>query len=152
MRLAGVGQPVGRNAGRPARRPWCARCRNADGSALRERLARGEQPKVTLHAEVDTGWRQTPILVAEIDGPDADGPFILYSGHHDTWHYGVMDNGAANATMLEVARLTATRARACGGAGCGCASGRGTRMAAIPVPPGMPISTGTNWNGAVRCM
>src|SRR3984957_3548989 len=80
---------------------------NADGSTLRERLARGEQPKVTLHAEVDTGWRQTPILEAEIDGPDADGPFILYSGHHDTWHYGVMDNGAANATMLEVARLTA---------------------------------------------
>ena len=80
---------------------------NADGVALRERLARGEQPKVTLHAEVDTGWRPTPILEAEIDGPEADGPFILYSGHHDTWHYGVMDNGAANATMLEVARLAA---------------------------------------------
>ncbi len=80
---------------------------NADGSALRERLARGEQPRVTLHAEVDSGWRQTPILVAELDGPDADGPFVLYSGHHDTWHYGVMDNGAANATMLEVARLMA---------------------------------------------
>src|SRR5690349_4086553 len=28
---------------------------NADGAALRERLARGEQPKVTLHSEVDTG-------------------------------------------------------------------------------------------------
>jgi hypothetical protein len=80
---------------------------NADGSALRERLTRGEHPKVTLHAEVDTGWRQTPILVGEIDGPATDGPFILYSGHHDTWHYGVMDNGAANATMLEVARLVA---------------------------------------------
>ncbi len=80
---------------------------NADGSALRERLARGEQPKVTLHAAVDTGWRQTPILVAEIDGPTTDGPFILYSGHHDTWYYGVMDNGAANATMLEVARVAA---------------------------------------------
>jgi Iap family predicted aminopeptidase len=80
---------------------------NADGNALRERLVRGEQPKVTLHAEVDTGWRQTPILEAEIDGPGADSPFILYSGHHDTWYYGVMDNGAANATMLEVARLTA---------------------------------------------
>ncbi len=80
---------------------------NADGSALRERLARGEQPRVTLHAEVDSGWRQTPILVAELDGPDADGPFVLYSGHHDTWYYGVMDNGAANATMLEVARLMA---------------------------------------------
>lgn len=80
---------------------------NADGGALRERLARGELPRVTLHAEVDSGWRQTPILVAELDGPEADGPFVLYSGHHDTWYYGVMDNGAANATMLEVARLMA---------------------------------------------
>ena len=85
---------------------------NADGGALRERLTRGEQPKVTLHAEVDTGWRQTPILEAEIDGPDADGPFIMFSGHHDTWHYGVMDNGAANATMLETARLTARERKA----------------------------------------
>ncbi len=80
---------------------------NADGSALRDRLTRGEHPKVTLHAEVDTGWRQTPILQADIDGPETDGPFILYSGHHDTWYYGVMDNGAANATMLEVARVIA---------------------------------------------
>ena len=80
---------------------------NADGSALRDRLARGETPRVALHAEVDSGWRQTPILVADLDGPDPDGPFVLYSGHHDTWYYGVMDNGAANATMLEVARLLA---------------------------------------------
>jgi hypothetical protein len=79
----------------------------ADGGMLRDRLARGEQPRVTLHAEVDTGWRKTPILVAELDGPTVDGPFILFSGHHDTWYYGVMDNGAANATMLETARLLA---------------------------------------------
>jgi hypothetical protein len=65
-----------------------------------------------LHAEVDTGWRQTPILEAEIDGPTADGPFILFSGHHDTWYYGVMDNGAANATMLEVARLAVRERKA----------------------------------------
>jgi hypothetical protein len=32
---------------------------------------------------------------------------VLLSGHHDTWYYGVMDNGSANATMLEVARLAA---------------------------------------------
>ncbi len=80
---------------------------NADGSALRDRLAAGETPRVTLHAEVDTGWRKTPILEAELDAPggNADTPFILFSGHHDTWFYGVMDNGSANATMLEVARL-----------------------------------------------
>lgn len=82
---------------------------NADGSVLRDRLSRGDQPRVTLHAEVDSGWRQTPILVADIDGPDPNGPFILFSGHHDTWYYGVMDNGAANATMLEVARQVASQ-------------------------------------------
>ncbi len=84
-----------------------------DGMALKARLARGEQPAVVLHAEVDTGWRKTPILVAEMDPPHAEGdtdhPFVLFSGHHDTWYYGVMDNGSANATMLEAARLLATR-------------------------------------------
>jgi len=79
----------------------------ADGAALRARLARGEAPEVVLHAEVDTGWRPIPLLVAELEAPDPTAPFILFSGHHDTWYEGVMDNGAANATMLEVARLAA---------------------------------------------
>jgi hypothetical protein len=79
------------------------------GLALRDRLARGYSPRVTLHAEVDSGWRKTPILVADLDATSvpAGGPFVLFSGHHDTWYYGVMDNGGANATMLEVARLCA---------------------------------------------
>jgi hypothetical protein len=83
----------------------------AEGQALRDRLAKGQEPRVTLHAEVDTRWRPTPILVAEIDGPEtgADAPFVLFSGHHDTWYYGVMDNGSANATMLETARLCASQ-------------------------------------------
>ncbi len=82
---------------------------NADGSALRDRLAAGEKPRVTLHAEVDTSWRKTPILEATLNAPNPDAPFILFSGHHDTWYYGVMDNGSANATMLETARLAATQ-------------------------------------------
>jgi hypothetical protein len=80
---------------------------NADGTALRDRLAKGDTPTVTLYAKVDTGWRKTPILQADMDGPEPDGPFVLFSGHHDTWYYGVMDNGSANATMLETARLLA---------------------------------------------
>ena len=82
---------------------------HADGTALRDRLRAGEAIRVTLHAEVDTRWRQTPILEGELPAPDgaAEDPFVLLSGHHDTWYYGVMDNGAANATMLEVARLCA---------------------------------------------
>jgi hypothetical protein len=80
--------------------------RKSTGDALKARVQAGEAVEVTLHAEVDTGWRETPLLTAELmpEGkPDA--PFILFSGHHDTWYYGVMDNGGANATMLEVARL-----------------------------------------------
>jgi hypothetical protein len=38
---------------------------NADGIALRDRLAKGDAPTVTLHAKVDTGWRKTPILQAQ---------------------------------------------------------------------------------------
>jgi hypothetical protein len=82
----------------------------ADGIAIRDALLAGRQPVVTLQAEVDTGWRKTPILVAELDGPGgADDPFVLFSGHHDTWYFGVMDNGSANAGMMEVARLCALR-------------------------------------------
>lgn len=81
-----------------------------DGGAIRDALARGEQPVVTLTAEVDTGWRKTPLLVAELDAPsDPGGPFIMLSGHYDTWHHGVMDNGSANAGMMEAARVAAMR-------------------------------------------
>ena len=31
----------------------------------------------------------------------------MFNGHVDSWHYGAMDNGTANATQLEVARLLA---------------------------------------------
>ena len=83
---------------------------DADGGAIRDALQAGAGPRVTLHAEVDTGWRKTPILVCDLDGPGGeDAPFVLLSGHHDTWYHGVMDNGSANAGMMEVARLVARR-------------------------------------------
>jgi hypothetical protein len=85
--------------------------RKPDGDELKRRVQAGEIVEAVLHAEVDTRWRDIPLLEAELEGgrraPGA--PFVLFSGHHDTWHHGVMDNGAANATMLEVARLCAAR-------------------------------------------
>ena len=103
--LPSHGRRYGRARGRPAHQ----------GAARRRRPS-----KVTLHAEVDTGWRKTPILVAELPAPagGAEEPFVLFTGHHDTWYFGVMDNGGANATMMEVARLCALRGAAGGGA-CG---------------------------------
>ncbi len=83
---------------------------NADGGAIRDALAAGKAPVVTLHAEVDTGWRKTPVLQCDIDGAGgADAPFVMMSGHNDTWYYGLMDNGSANAGMMEVARLVAQK-------------------------------------------
>ena len=81
--------------------------RKADGDAFKRRVQGNAPVAVTLHAEVDTRWRKTPILVAELPTDDAEEPFVMFSGHHDTWYYGVMDNGGANATMLEIARLFA---------------------------------------------
>lgn len=82
---------------------------NDEGAELRRRCELGEAVNVSIQTEVDTGWRKTPLLVAELSSlaGKADEPFVLFSGHHDTWHYGVMDNGGANATMLETARLLA---------------------------------------------
>lgn len=71
---------------------------------IRRRLARGER-RLRIFAEVDTGWRQTPLLIARLAGASDD--FVLLSGHLDSWHRGAMDNGSANAAMVEVARALA---------------------------------------------
>ncbi|MET0744025.1 MAG: M28 family peptidase [Microvirga sp.] len=80
-----------------------------EGQAVRDALSADRALAMTLHAEVDTGWRETPVLVADLmPGPDPESqPYVFYTGHHDTWYYGVMDNGGANATMMEVARIAA---------------------------------------------
>lgn len=101
------GSPSERNLDRIPKTVVCT-INNPDGEQVKERLRAGPVHGV-LHAEVDTGWRKTPLLVADLDPPGgtADTPFALFSGHHDTWYYGVMDNGTANATMLEAARVLA---------------------------------------------
>jgi len=54
---------------------------------------------------VDAGWRKIPTLVADIYGKEEPEKYLLLSGHVDSWHFGAMDNGAANAGMIEVARI-----------------------------------------------
>ncbi len=77
----------------------------ADGQALKAALAQGPQ-RAHLFADVDTAWRQTPILQADLVGNDPK-TWLMFSGHFCSWYEGAMDNGGANATMLEVARLCA---------------------------------------------
>jgi hypothetical protein len=82
--------------------------RERDGALLREQAGTGDL-RVRLHAAVDTRWRKTPILVADLGGRDEPDRFVLFSGNVDSWHYGAMDNGSANAVMLEMARILSRR-------------------------------------------
>jgi hypothetical protein len=80
----------------------------ADGEALRDLCRRG-RVEVRFTAEVETGWTKTPIVIGDLapGHPEAEPAFVLFSGHLDGWYLGAMDNGSANAAMLEVARLIA---------------------------------------------
>lgn len=101
------GTPTTQSASRLPRTPAVSVVQ-ADGNELRERITAGIT-RVRIHTKVFTGWQTTPILIGELDGQKSD-EFVLFSGHLDSWHQGAMDNGSANATMLEVGRLFA-RAR-----------------------------------------
>jgi hypothetical protein len=78
------------------------------GARLRKLLGRGPV-RVRIRTQVDTGWRALPILIAHLRARKGNGDFLLFSGHVDSWHYGAMDNGSANATQLGVARIMAGR-------------------------------------------
>lgn len=82
--------------------------RREDGRWLRELLAAGPI-EVTIETSVLTEWRPIPLLTAELPTAPTE-PYVLLSSHIDSWYYGAMDNGSANATTLEVAKLLADHA------------------------------------------
>ncbi|HEX3723797.1 MAG TPA: M28 family peptidase, partial [Nitrolancea sp.] len=78
-----------------------------EGPRIKAALEKGPV-RVRLHTSVYQDWRQLPLLTGDLrpasDSPEAD-LFVMFSGHVDSWYYGAMDNGTANATMLEVGRI-----------------------------------------------
>lgn len=76
----------------------------ASGDQLKQLLDRGAV-RVKLTTEVDTGWRPLPTLVAYIEPERPSDDYVMFTGHVDSWHYGAMDNGSANASMMEVGRI-----------------------------------------------
>jgi len=104
------GNPAPSTAGTLPRIPMVS-VHQAEGRAL-HRLCEDGPVAVHFTADVRTGWTRTPIVIADLgpEHPEAEaGMFVLFSGHLDGWHLGAMDNGSANATMLEVARVLASR-------------------------------------------
>lgn len=74
------------------------------GERLLEFASKGDS-QATLHTSLDTGWKDTGLIVAEIPGTVWPDEFVLLHGHLDSWHAGIGDNATGNATMLEVARV-----------------------------------------------
>jgi hypothetical protein len=97
------GSPSDRNIDQMPKIPVIS-INDADGLKLRQLIESGIN-HVELHTSVETKWTPIPTLTAEIKGSMEPDHFVLFSGHIDSWHYGAMDNGSANATMLEVARV-----------------------------------------------
>jgi hypothetical protein len=75
-----------------------------DGTWLKEQIASGNVASVTVRANLDTGWREIPITVAEIRGTTNPDEFVLVHGHLDSWGEGIGDNAVGDATLLELAR------------------------------------------------
>ena len=95
------GTPSPETAWRIPKLPCCS-IKKVDAENLRARLRTGPL-RVRLVTRVRTEWMPIPHLTGHLAG--AEEAFTLFSGHVDAWHHGAMDNGSANATMLEVARL-----------------------------------------------
>lgn len=77
------------------------------GKVIKEEIEKN-RTFIRIESTVDTGWRDVPLLEANINSNKSD-KFLLFSSHIDSWDYGAMDNGSANATLIECARLLAEK-------------------------------------------
>lgn len=75
-----------------------------DGQQIKDTIL-NSKAACEIKAIVNKFWCEIPTLIAEYKAKESSDEFVLFSGHIDSWHYGVMDNGTANATMLEIARI-----------------------------------------------
>jgi hypothetical protein len=80
--------------------------RASDGARIRAALPQ----RAHMHTTVETGWRALPILEAHLPGAIETDKYVMFAGHIDSWHYGAMDNGSANAVMTHLGRLLAQHA------------------------------------------
>ena len=96
------GTPIPETAGLLPKLPAVA-VTKPDGEKIRAAMDKGTVT-VRLMTKPYRAWCKIPTLTGDLPGNRED-TYILFNGHVDSWHYGAMDNGTANATMLEVARL-----------------------------------------------
>ena len=74
---------------------------HTDGAAVLAAAKAGTP--ITIRTALTTGWKETPLVVAEVRGQSDE--FILLSAHLDAWYQGMSDTGAGDVLILEIARL-----------------------------------------------
>lgn len=102
------GTPTPDSASRLVRIPVMT-VRHRDGQRIRQLIEQGATVKIKLEGEVFTGPERITQPIATIPGTVEPDRFLLVGAHIDSWYEGVTDNGTANAVLLEVARILATR-------------------------------------------
>lgn len=101
------GTPTPDSASRLVRIPVLT-VRHRDGQRLRQLMQQGTV-RLRLEADVFSGPERITQPVATIPGALEPDRFLLMGAHIDSWYEGVTDNGTANAVLLEVARVLASR-------------------------------------------
>lgn len=78
----------------------------ADGEEVKRAIHSGAVRSARIDANVDTGLREVPLIVADVTAAGAaTDRFVLLNGHIDAWHRGALDNATGNAAMMEIARI-----------------------------------------------
>ena len=74
------------------------------GQGLKKQIGEfGGAVKAQITMPMTTNVLRSRMPIAAV--PGSSNKFVLVSGHYDSWYEGITDNAAANAIMLEIARI-----------------------------------------------
>ncbi len=99
------GNPTPDTVAKLPRTPAVSLCQE-DGQHLTE-LVGQDRLRVQLQVDSWRGYRKVRLPVGFLPGASEPDKFVLLAGHYCSWFTGATDNAAANALMLEMARIFA---------------------------------------------
>lgn len=95
------GAPTEDSAARMPAIPFLS-LKKSDGDLVKAAAAKGPVT-ARLTIELTRGWRDEPVVVADVPGQSAD--FVLVGTHVDAWYRGMTDTAGSVASILDMARV-----------------------------------------------